>query len=158
MPVIEMYVTAGVLDDEAKRAVHERVSRRVLEAEGGSYESDMARAITWVLIHEMPEGTWSVGSEVLAPPDEHRILTRVTVPHGAAKDGQRERIAAGVNEEIVVALGDDFVDPLKSFCIIQEGDFAGGSTLVDYAQLVQMLEGEDGDGARPDRSDDAVHA
>jgi hypothetical protein len=53
MPLIEMYVPKGTLDDDAKRALHDRVSRQVLEAEGVTYdESPRAQAITWMLIHK----------------------------------------------------------------------------------------------------------
>ncbi len=85
MPVIEMYVPAGAVDDKQKRELHERVSREVLEAEGASYESELARSITWMLIHEVPEGTWSVGSTVISAGDEPFVMTRVSVPHGAAR-------------------------------------------------------------------------
>jgi 4-oxalocrotonate tautomerase family enzyme len=142
MPFIEMYVTEGALDEQAKRTLHERVSRQVLEAEGiASYdESDLAKAITWMLIHEMPAGSWSVGGEVLGAEDEPRIVTRVAVPHGALNDKKRRDIVARVNAEIVSALGDVFTAPTKCFCLIEENQFSGGGRLVTFEDLVKLLD------------------
>ena len=148
MPVIEMYVSAGALDEEAGEILHERVSRRVMEAEGVSAESELGRAITWVLMHEMPQASWSVGGEILRP-DSPRVLTRVAVPHGAVNDRKRAAIAAGVHEEVQAVLGEEFADVTKSFCVIEEHAFAGGSTLVDYEDLVRIL---NEDGAGDDRT------
>jgi phenylpyruvate tautomerase PptA (4-oxalocrotonate tautomerase family) len=140
MPFIEMFVPEGVLDEGTKRTLHERVSRQVLEAEGAAYnDSEIARAITWMLIHEMPAGSWSVGSEVLTPELGRRIVTRVAVPHGAVDDEKRRDIVARVNAEIVSALGEEFADPTKSFCLIEENTFSGGGQLVSFEQLVEWL-------------------
>jgi phenylpyruvate tautomerase PptA (4-oxalocrotonate tautomerase family) len=140
MPFIEMYVPEGTLDGQTKRTLHERVSRQVLEAEGATYdESELARAITWMVIHEVPSGSWSAGSEVLTADDVPRILTRVSVPHGSMTDEKERDIVARVNAEIVDALGEEFTDPTKSFCLIEEKTFSGGGHVVNFEQLVEWL-------------------
>jgi hypothetical protein len=92
-----------------------------------------------MLIHEMPEGSWSVGSQVRSRGDEPRVLTRVSVPHGSLNDERRADIAMRVNREVVNALGDQFTDPTKSFCLISEQTFSGGGIVVSFADLVQWL-------------------
>jgi phenylpyruvate tautomerase PptA (4-oxalocrotonate tautomerase family) len=140
MPVIEMYVPKGALDDETRRTLHDRVSRQVLEAEGATYdESPLAQAITWMMIYEMPEGGWSIGGKVLSSGEEPRVLTRVSVPHGALDDERRADIAARVNREVTNALGEPFKDPTTSFCLISEQTFSGGGIVVSFADLVQWL-------------------
>ncbi|OMC49611.1 hypothetical protein [Mycobacterium sp. IS-1264] len=140
MPFIEMYVPEGLLDNETKQTLHNNVSRQVLEAEGATYdESPLARAITWMLIHEVPEGNWSIGSRVRSGTDEPRVLTRISVPHGSMDDARRADIAMRVNREVVDALGDQFTDPTKSFCLISEQTFSGGGTVVSFDDLVQWL-------------------
>jgi len=135
-----MYVTEGALDEQGKRTLHERVSRQVLEGEGVSYdESDIAKAITWMLIHEMPPGSWSVGSEVRTAQDEPRVVTRVAVPHGALNDRKRQDIVARVNAEVVNVLGEEFTNPTKSLCLIEENLFSGGGRVVTFEQLVELL-------------------
>ncbi len=140
MPFIEMYVPEGALDEQTKRGLHERVSRQVLEAEGATYEeSELARAITWMLIREMPAGSWSVGSEVLTADDGPRIVTRVAVPHGALNERVKRDIVARVNAEVVDALGEEFADPTKSWCLIEENVFSGGGRVVNFEELVEWL-------------------
>jgi phenylpyruvate tautomerase PptA (4-oxalocrotonate tautomerase family) len=135
-----MYVPEGILDDETKQTLHNNVSRQVLEAEGATYdESPLAQAITWMLIHEVPEGSWSVGSQVQSTADGPRVLTRVSVPHGSLNDERRADIAMRVNREVVNALGDQFTDPTKSFCLISEQTFSGGGMVVSFADLIQWL-------------------
>ena len=140
MPFIEMYVPEGVLDAETKQTLHNNVSRQVLEAEGATYdESPLAQAITWMLIHEVPEGNWSIGGRVQSSTDEPRVLTRISVPHGSMDDARRADIAMRVNREVVNALGVQFTDPTKSFCLISEQTFSGGGTVVSFDDLVQWL-------------------
>jgi phenylpyruvate tautomerase PptA (4-oxalocrotonate tautomerase family) len=111
-----------------------------MEAEGATYgESPRAQAITWMLIHEMPAGSWSVGSEILTADEGPRVLTRVNVPHGSLNDERRAEVAARVNREVVDALGEELADPTKSFCLIVEQTFSGGGIVVSFADLVQWL-------------------
>lgn len=141
MPVIEMYVPKGTLDETKKRTLHDRVARQVLEIEGASYdESPKARAITWMLIHELPEGSFSIGSEPLSAGDEPRILTRVTTPPGALDDERRAEVVKRVNQEIVDALGEEFADVTKSFCLVDERcTFSGGGVVVSFADVMRWV-------------------
>lgn len=140
MPVIEMFVAQGILDEKSKRTLHERVSRQVLEVEGATYDaSPRAQAITWMLIHEMPEGSWSIGGHVLSGDNGPRVLTRVSVPYGSLNEERRAEVAARINREVVDALGEELADPTKSFCLIAEQTFSGGGVVVDFAQLVLWL-------------------
>ena len=47
MPIIEIFVPAGVLDAEAKAKLHKNVGRQILEVEGGT-GAPAERAISWV--------------------------------------------------------------------------------------------------------------
>lgn len=141
MPVIEMYVPEGALTEETKRTLHDRVARQVLEVEGATYEeSPKARAITWMLIHEMPPGSFSIGSEPLSSGDEPRILTRVMVPPGALSDELRAELVRRVNLELVETLGEEFTDVTKSLCLVDESCvFSGGGIVVSYADVMRWV-------------------
>jgi hypothetical protein len=120
--------------------LHDRVGRQVLEAEGATYdESPQAQAITWMLINEVPDGGWSVGGQILSGGHKPRVLTRVSVPHGSLTDERRTDIATRVNREVVNALGEEFSDPTKSFCLISEQTFSGGGIVVNFDDLAQWL-------------------
>jgi phenylpyruvate tautomerase PptA (4-oxalocrotonate tautomerase family) len=140
MPVIEMYVPEGTVDEATKRTLHERVSRQVLEAEGVSYDtSPEAQAITWMLIRELPEGSWSVGGSPLSSGDQPRFLTRVYVPRGSMDDQRRTAIVERVNEEIVAALGED-PGMVNNICLIDETNtFSGGGTIVTFEQIMRFV-------------------
>jgi phenylpyruvate tautomerase PptA (4-oxalocrotonate tautomerase family) len=142
VPVIEMYVPEGAVDEQTKHTLHERVSRQVLEVEGARYdESPKARAITWMLIHELPEGSWSIGSVPLSAGEPPRVLTRVMVPQGSLNDERRAELVARVNEEVVGALGEDVADPTKSICLVDEQcTFSGGGIVVSFADIMRWLD------------------
>ena len=155
MPIIELFVNEGALDESAKQMLHERLPRRVLEAEGADYRSPLARSITWLMIHELPDGSWSTGSDVCAA-DSPRVLTRVTVPVGAVEGEKRSAIAAGVHEELVDVLGEEVADPTKNVCLIAQEDFGAGGHVIDYQQLTALLtqnSNGDADGTKPTRAD-----
>lgn len=140
MPVIEMYVPEGTLTEDAKRTLHDRVARQVLEVEGATYdESPKARAITWMLIHELPDGGFSIGGEPLSRGDEPRILTRVLTPPGALDDERRAEVVKRVNEEIVDALGAEFAEPTRSLCLVGELAFSGGGILVSFGDVMRWV-------------------
>jgi phenylpyruvate tautomerase PptA (4-oxalocrotonate tautomerase family) len=140
MPMIEMFVPAGVLDAETKAKLHRNVGRQILEVEGGT-GAPLERAITWMFIHELDGAAWSVGGEPVTGDGQARFLTRVTVPDGSMNDERRERIAARVQHEIVAALGYD-PEPINTICLINEvptGDWSGGGMVVDFADVMRML-------------------
>ncbi|MFL5911552.1 MAG: 4-oxalocrotonate tautomerase family protein [Gaiellaceae bacterium] len=140
MPFIEMYIPEGTVTDESKRRLHERVARQVLEVEGATYdESPKARAITWMLIHEVAEGNFSVGSEPLSSEGEARVLTRVVTPHGALDDERRAEVVRRVNHEVVEALGEEFADPTKSICLVGELTFSGGGIVVTFDDVMRWV-------------------
>jgi phenylpyruvate tautomerase PptA (4-oxalocrotonate tautomerase family) len=140
MPMIEMFVPAGVLDTETKAKLHRNVGRQVLEVEGGT-GAPLERAITWVFIFEVGGDDWSVGGEPVTADRQARFLTRVTVPAGSMNDERREWIAARVQHEIVAALGTD-PGPINSVCLINEvptGNWSGGGLVVGFVDVMRML-------------------
>ena len=101
-----------------------------------------------MLIHEIAEGGFSVGSESLAPGDEPRILTRVMTPPGALDDELRAEVVRRVNQEIVDALGEEFADPTRSLCLVDEATFSGGGVVVSFGDVMRWV-GLDPDTRKP---------
>jgi phenylpyruvate tautomerase PptA (4-oxalocrotonate tautomerase family) len=139
MPMIEMYVPEGVLDEETRRTLHERVGRQVLEVEGADYdETPAARALTWMFITELPAGSWSVGGELVGS-EQPRFLTRVSVPPGSLDDERRAEVVARVNDAIVQALGED-PGAINNWCHVDEDrTFSGGGRIVSFADLMRFV-------------------
>jgi hypothetical protein len=78
----------------------------------------------------------------------------LVVPQGALTDKKRRDIVARVNAEVVNVLGEEFTNPIKSFCLIDESLFSGGGQIVTFEQLVELLDlpqmvDSDGEEAKP---------
>jgi phenylpyruvate tautomerase PptA (4-oxalocrotonate tautomerase family) len=140
MPMIEMVVPEGLLDDHQKRALHERVGRQILEVEGADYDaSPEARALTWMFVREVPEGSWSVGGELISAYGQPRFLTYVSVPPGSMDDERRAEVAKRVNDAIVDIVGGD-PGALNNLCLIDEHrTFSGAGVVVGFPQIMRFL-------------------
>jgi phenylpyruvate tautomerase PptA (4-oxalocrotonate tautomerase family) len=143
MPIIEMYVQQGVLDDEAKRTLHERVGRQVLEIEGAHYdETPLARELTWMFIREQPPGGFSVGGELVDAGGRPRFFTRISTPQRALDPERRAALAAAVHEEVARALGMEPTElgPLEQTCWIDESCTpTGGGRVVTFEDIMGLL-------------------
>ena len=64
MPLVTIEPIRGVLNDDQKRALIERVTEAVLEVEG-----EAMRSVTWVRILEYPEGEWGIGGSPVTAAD-----------------------------------------------------------------------------------------
>jgi len=140
MPIIEMFVPAGVLDADTKAKLHRNVGRQVLEVEGGT-GAPLEQAITWMFISELDGGAWSVGGEPVTADRQARFLTRITVPVGSMNDERRIEIARRVHHEIVAAVGHD-PGPINNMCLISEiptGGWSGGGIVVGWVDIMRML-------------------
>ena len=143
MPIIEMYVQQGVLDEETKRTLHERVGRQVLEIEGADYdETPLARELTWMFIREEPAGGFSIGGELLSDHDRPRIFTRIMTPQRALDPERRAALAACVHQEIARALGKEPTElgPLDQTCWIDESCTpTGAGRVVTFEDIMGLL-------------------
>src|SRR4051794_29643774 len=160
MPIIEMYVQEGALDEQTKRTLHERVGRQVLEVEGAQWDdSPLAQELTWMFIREQPPGGFSIGGKLLTGSDRPRFFTRISTPQGALDPERREAIAKWVHKEITEAIGVDpaTVGPLDTLTWIDETcTVTGGGRIVTFHDLMGLL-GIDPDArgpvAAPDTTD-----
>ena len=64
MPLVNITVPAGSLDEAKKQRMIELVTDAVVEAEGFT-GNDKVRSITWVLIDEVPEGNWGAAGQTV---------------------------------------------------------------------------------------------
>ena len=76
MPMAIIRVVEGVLDDDGKREVVERVTDALVETEGRGNEA--FRPYVWVILEEVASGHWGVGGHGLTPADVRALLTAGT--------------------------------------------------------------------------------
>ncbi|WP_020651456.1 tautomerase family protein [Massilia niastensis] len=70
MPLVQISIPAGSLDDAKKADMIKRVTDAVVEAEG----FPAVRAFTWVHINEVPDGGWGMGGQVVTLDDVAAVL------------------------------------------------------------------------------------
>jgi 4-oxalocrotonate tautomerase len=72
MPMAIIRVVEGVLDDDGKREVVERVTDALVETEGRGNEA--FRPYVWVILEEVASGHWGVGGHGLTPDDVRALV------------------------------------------------------------------------------------
>lgn len=72
MPMAIVRVVEGVLDDEGRRRVIERVTDVLVEVEGQGNEA--FRPYVWVILEEVASGQWGVGGHGLTPEDLRGLI------------------------------------------------------------------------------------
>jgi phenylpyruvate tautomerase PptA (4-oxalocrotonate tautomerase family) len=128
MPLIEVTLPKGLLAAKERAALADELAGAVLKAEGAP-DTPKSRSLTWVFVHEAPEGAWVVKG---AGPEGPRVLVRITVPDWSLSPARRRRVGRDVHR----ALSARFGRPLgveEAWILIHEvppGDWnAGGSDL-----------------------------
>src|SRR3954471_14107799 len=101
-----MFVPRGSLSAEQKRELHRRGGRQITEVEGGTGDTPIERAITWMFINECDGDVWSVGGEPVTSDGKARYFIRLQVPSGSMNDEKRRDLASRVNREIGEATGE----------------------------------------------------
>lgn len=72
MPMAIVRVVEGVLDDEGRRRVIERITDVLVEVEGAGNEA--FRPYVWVIVEEVASGQWGVGGHGLTPEDVRGLI------------------------------------------------------------------------------------
>lgn len=63
MPLIQIKIFEGVLDDEKKREMIERVTDVVAEIEARPHPMEKLRPHTWCVIEEVAPQNWGIGGQ-----------------------------------------------------------------------------------------------
>jgi 4-oxalocrotonate tautomerase len=63
MPLIQIKVFKGVLSEEKKQEMIERVTEVVAEIEARPYPMEKLRPYTWCVIEEVPAQNWGIGGQ-----------------------------------------------------------------------------------------------
>ena len=68
MPLITVRTLEGLLTPAQKKAMIERVTDAALSVEGEAF-----RTVAWVIIEEVPRGSWGMGGKALTTQDARKI-------------------------------------------------------------------------------------
>ena len=64
MPLVDIHLIEGVFDKSQKQEMIRRVTDAMVAVEGESM-----RGVTWVRVHEVPDGQWGIGGQCLNAAD-----------------------------------------------------------------------------------------
>jgi phenylpyruvate tautomerase PptA (4-oxalocrotonate tautomerase family) len=141
MPLIDLTYPAGTLTPETRTTLGNELTTLMLKWEGAP-DTEFFRGITWVHVHELPEGSVLAAGK---PVDQSIFRVDVRVPEGALSDRRK----AGLVEDFTATLkqagglGDD--DGLRVWVLIHEvpdGNWGAGGQVIRFAQLREAAQAE----------------
>ena len=134
MPLIDVFYPAGTFTEEARTALAEELTTVMLRAERAP-DTEFFRNITWVHLHEQPEGTMIAAGQPVSQP-VFRI--QPTVPQGALSERRKAELVAEATRVVSEAAGLSESDALRVWVIINEvpdGNWGAGGQVVQFEQL-----------------------
>jgi phenylpyruvate tautomerase PptA (4-oxalocrotonate tautomerase family) len=99
VPLLHVYVPKGLVAPETRRALGVKMTTTLLEVERIP-DNEAARAMSWVLWHEMAEVAWIVPG---LDPSTPRCLVEVIAPSGLLDASQKEAAVQRLTADIVAA-------------------------------------------------------
>jgi phenylpyruvate tautomerase PptA (4-oxalocrotonate tautomerase family) len=142
MPFVEVYTPAGLVTEEQRKQISDRLVAEVMRAEGAP-DNEAARSISWLVWHEPV--VWSVGGKTTEEGEPPRFVVRVSVPAPALTDEKRAEIAKRVTQVLADADGqpDRFYGvPLASFVLINEvpdGNWGSMGQLFTFTDVASFI-------------------
>src|SRR5437763_319382 len=92
MPMIDLTLPQGALEEDAKGRLVEELTAALLKWEGAP-GNELAASVAWTYVDERPAGAINVAGR---PAQEPRYRVRVTVPEGALDDERKARLVGHV--------------------------------------------------------------
>jgi phenylpyruvate tautomerase PptA (4-oxalocrotonate tautomerase family) len=141
MPIIDITYPQGTLAPEARTALADELTTVMLRAERAP-DTDFFRAITWVYVHELPEGTvLSAGRPVAEP----TFRLNITVPAGALSERRKQELVSEATRVVSDAAGLSEADALRVWVLIGEvpdGNWGAAGNVIRFEQLRQAAAAE----------------
>ncbi|MGH2963061.1 MAG: tautomerase family protein [Solirubrobacterales bacterium] len=141
MPKLDLTISKDALPADAKAELPRQLGAAMLRAEGAP-DTEFFRSITWVHLHELPEGAVHNADGVA---DEPRAILDVSVPEGALNDRRRASLVEEVTGLVLDAAGWGPDAGLRVWVIVNEvpeGHWGAGGQIVRFEQLREAAKRE----------------
>lgn len=141
MPLIDLSYPAGTFTPDARTALVDELTTVLLRAERAP-DTEFFRSITWVYVHELPEGSLLAAGRPVAQPT---FRVQVTVPQGALSDRRKQELVSEATRAVSEAAGLGEADALRVWVLINEvpeGNWGAGGNIVHFEQLRQAAAAE----------------
>ncbi len=141
MPMMDLTYPAGALTPEARTELVDELTTVLLRAERAP-DAQFFRDITWVYVHELPEGMVLAAGR---PVEQPTFRLQVTVPRGALSDRRKEELVSEATTRMLAAAGLTPADGLRVWVVISEvpdGNWGAAGNVVRFEQLRQAAAAE----------------
>ena len=141
MPMIDVTYPEGALDADAREKLVEDLTTSLLRAERAP-DTEFFRNVTWVYVHELPEGAINAAGRPVAEPT-FRVM--VTTPEGALSDRRRAEMVEAGSAAVLDAAGLSTEDSMRVWILmreIDEGSWGAAGQVVQFKQLVEAAKAE----------------
>jgi phenylpyruvate tautomerase PptA (4-oxalocrotonate tautomerase family) len=137
MPIMDLTYPTGTFSADACTELVDELTRVLLHAERAP-DTDFFRKITWVYVHELPDGTLFAAGR---PVPEPTFRLQVTVPQGALSERRKGELVAEATKTIRRAAGIPDEDALRVWVLINEvpeGNWGAAGNVIHFEQLRQL--------------------
>ena len=134
MPLIDLTYPAGTFTPETRTELVDELGVVLRRAERAP-ETQFFRDITWVNVHELPEGTIYAAGRTVSEPT---FRVQVTIPQGALSDRRKAEFVSEATRVISAAAGLSDADGLRVWVLIDEvpaGNWGAGGRVVTIDDL-----------------------
>jgi phenylpyruvate tautomerase PptA (4-oxalocrotonate tautomerase family) len=141
MPMMNLTYPEGTFTPEARADLAERLTTALLRAERAP-DTEFFRNITWVYVHELPEGTVLAAGR---PVEEPIFRLDVTTPEGALSDRRRKEMVEEATRLILDAAGLTPEDSMRVWVLLHEvpeGRWGAAGQIIQFQQLVAAAKQE----------------
>jgi len=150
MPMIDLTYPEGALDAGARARVVEGLTAALLRNEGAA-DNEQTRAMSWVVVRELPAEAINVGG---APVERPVYRVEVTVPEGTLLQGPgpvgtqaRRALVREATEILLAAEGTEYddVEAGRVYCMVREvrdGYWGGMGTTFRMDDIVAVANPE----------------
>jgi phenylpyruvate tautomerase PptA (4-oxalocrotonate tautomerase family) len=150
MPIMDLTYPADTFQPAQRTELADTLTSVLLRAERAP-DTEFFRNITWVYMHEMPEGTLLAAGSPVAEPT---FRLQVTVPQGALSERRKGELVSEATKVIMAAASIDDSESLRVWVLINEvpeGNWGAAGNVVHFEQLRQVAaqEREQRETARP---------
>jgi phenylpyruvate tautomerase PptA (4-oxalocrotonate tautomerase family) len=147
MPMLDAYIPAGALSQEAEEKLLGELTDILLVNEGADPTNPQVRQIAWLFVHR-PEAVFVAGSRASAP--RYRFVA--SVPEGQYDAQRRQAMVHEVTDAVLDAeQGAYDLDPMRVWVFtpeIPEGTWGGGGQIVGLADIATFATGDPEQGRR----------
>lgn len=142
MPLIDVTCPAGALTDDQRDALVEGLTAALLRAERAP-DTQFFRDITWVYLHELPDGAVRAAGRPVAQPT---FRVESTTPEGALSDRRRAEFVAEATRVTCEVAGIDPEQALTRVWVltheVPEGSWCAGGQVIAFKMLRDAAQAE----------------